>query len=142
VGRNRNRNDDSAAAQHGGRDREDLERERNEMSDDTSAGGVYIDADGNQYTVVTSSMPVYTGVCTGVLSGVTVSSAGVITGHVAASTPYLVSDMVTAAAILPDAPPPGPRKPVPALPPEVWSEREFDADAAHAATLAMCRGNR
>jgi hypothetical protein len=36
----------------------------------------------------------------------------------------------------------GPRKPPPALPVEAWHTKAFDADAAHAATLAMCRGNR
>jgi hypothetical protein len=138
VGWITNRNDDSAGVQHGVRGREDLEHERNEMSDTDNS--VVIDANAAPY--------IWTGtgvVTAGSLHGLTITSAGVITGHVSASTPYLASDMVTAAAILPDPPPataPGPRKPVPALPPEVWSEREFDADAAHAATLAMCRGNR
>jgi hypothetical protein len=34
-----------------------------------------------------------------------------------------------------------PQEPRPALPVEVWATREFDADTAHAATLALCKGN-
>ena len=36
--------------------------------------------------------------------------------------------------------PPKPRKPPPSLPVEAWATREFDAEQAHAATLALCRG--
>jgi hypothetical protein len=34
---------------------------------------------------------------------------------------------------------PGPRKPKPSLPVEVYSETAFDADKAHAALVALCR---
>jgi hypothetical protein len=140
VGWISNRNDDSAGVQHGVRGREDLEHERNEMSDTTYVTDLWV-------IVSTGSTGAVTGAYTGIYNsaGVTVTSAAITGQAVTATNPYGVSDMVTAAAILPDPPPaaaPGPRKPVPALPPEVWSEREFDADTAHAATLAMCRGNR
>ena len=36
---------------------------------------------------------------------------------------------------------PGPRKPVPAVPVEVHSNKEFDANAAWDATRALCRGS-
>lgn len=37
--------------------------------------------------------------------------------------------------------PPKPKKPPPSLPVEAWATREFDAEQAHEATLALCRGN-
>lgn len=36
---------------------------------------------------------------------------------------------------------PGPRKPTPALPVEVYSQTAFDADRAHDALMALCRGS-
>ena len=36
---------------------------------------------------------------------------------------------------------PGPRKPVPALPVEVYSSKQFDKDAAWAAVVALSRGS-
>lgn len=33
-----------------------------------------------------------------------------------------------------------PKKPPPSLPVEAWATRQFDAESAHAATLALCRG--
>lgn len=36
--------------------------------------------------------------------------------------------------------PPKPKKPPPSLPVEAWATREFDSEQAHAATLALCRG--
>ena len=40
----------------------------------------------------------------------------------------------------PPKPEAAPKKPPPSLPVEAWATREFDAEQAHAATLALCRG--
>lgn len=40
----------------------------------------------------------------------------------------------------PPKPEAAPKKPPPSLPVEAWAAREFDAEQAHAATLALCRG--
>ena len=34
-----------------------------------------------------------------------------------------------------------PAKPIPELPAEVWQDHPADSERAHAATLALCRGN-
>lgn len=53
----------------------------------------------------------------------------------------LCSEYIPPEQLYADPSPPKPRKPSPSLPVEAWAAREFDAEQAHAATLALCRGN-
>lgn len=97
---------------------------------------------------------------TRVITGsVGIASTGVITGA-CITRPYLgIARTLTVSAVTgrvyvdadgvwhyePEAPEPtkpeaAPRKPSPSLPVEAWATREFDAEQAHAATLALCRG--